>query len=97
MKQGRLSPNSNLLKPSQFFEDQLTAIDLWASQRNHKSIPHALPCLLQALLSQSMRERALWTLARYMDLGPAAVASAMVRRESKEVIYYFFFKKKKTL
>ncbi len=65
---------------SRFFEDQLTAVDLWTQQGGDlrsKPSPQALPCLLQALLSQSMRERALWCLARYMDLGPWAVGRAL--------------------
>ena len=75
----RTIPNSVHWVPSTFFEDQLKGLDIWTAQGDAtKPSPAALPCLLQALLSQSMREKALWSLARYMDLGPWAVGRALM-------------------
>jgi regulator-associated protein of mTOR len=65
-------------KPSTFFTDQLTAFDVWlefGSER--KKPPEQLPIVLQVLLSQSHRLRALNLLARFLDLGPWAVNLAL--------------------
>jgi len=56
----------------------LAALDIWVMGATPDKPPSpALPCLLQALLSQSMRERSLWTLARFVDLGPWAVSRVL--------------------
>eukprot|EP01100_Stratorugosa_tubuloviscum_P001655 TRINITY_DN1375_c0_g1_i1.p1 TRINITY_DN1375_c0_g1~~TRINITY_DN1375_c0_g1_i1.p1 ORF type:complete len:771 (-),score=346.02 TRINITY_DN1375_c0_g1_i1:17-2329(-) len=68
-------------KPSSFFQDQLTAFELWLQFNSKKSWepPQQLPILLQVLLSQlpPHRIRALQLLARFMDLGPWAVGQSL--------------------
>lgn len=57
-----------------FFEQNLTAFELWlkyASNTRHP--PEQLPIVLQVLLSQVHRIRALVLLSRFLDLGPWAV------------------------
>lgn len=57
-----------------FFEQNLTAFELWlkyASNTRHP--PEQLPVVLQVLLSQVHRIRALVLLSRFLDLGPWAV------------------------
>lgn len=57
-----------------FFEQNLTAFELWlkyASNARHP--PEQLPIVLQVLLSQVHRIRALVLLSRFLDLGPWAV------------------------
>ena len=66
-------------KHSAFFEQQLTAFEYWLK---YKSIdldkpPEQLPVLLQVLLSQIHRLRALVLLSKYLDLGPKAVHLAL--------------------
>jgi len=57
-----------------FFTDQLTAFDLWLDFSTASSEPpEHLPVVLQALLSQTHRLRALHLLKKYLALGPAAV------------------------
>ena len=60
---------------SPFFTEQLTAFDVWlkygAETRNP---PEQLPIVLQVLLSQVHRLRALELLGRFLDLGPWAVS-----------------------
>lgn len=75
--------SANLLQMSQqqqqkqftgFFEQNLTAFELWlkyASNTRHP--PEQLPIVLQVLLSQVHRIRALVLLSRFLDLGPWAV------------------------
>jgi regulatory associated protein of mTOR len=65
-----------------FFEDQLTAFEVWlqfASDVRIKQnrIPEQLPVVLQVLLSQSHRLRALVLLATFLDLGIWAVNLAL--------------------
>ena len=67
---------------SSFFADQLTAFEVWlqfASETKLKQNrpPEQLPIVLQVLLSQSHRLRALVLLARFLDLGPWAVNLAL--------------------
>lgn len=58
-----------------FFEQQLTAFDLWLKYAgpSTKEPPEQLPIVLQVLLSQVHRLRALILLSKFLDLGPWAV------------------------
>lgn len=61
-----------------FFEEQLTAFEVWlrlGSQERRP--PEQLPIVLQVLLSQVHRTRALELLGRFLDLGPWAVNLAL--------------------
>lgn len=63
---------------SPFFSEQLTAFQVWLSlSHNPSSIPEQLPIILQVLLSQVHRLRALELLGRFLDLGPWAVNLAL--------------------
>jgi regulator-associated protein of mTOR len=79
-------PSANDYINSTFFADQLTAFEVWldyAYQTRHAHLttnvppkgsqPEQLPIVLQVLLSQTHRLRALRLLARFLDLGPWAV------------------------
>ncbi|EAT40599.1 AAEL007690-PA [Aedes aegypti] len=65
-------------KHSPFFEEQLTAFQVWlegsSEQRNQ---PEQLPIVLQVLLSQVHRLRALELLGHFLDLGPEEVNLAL--------------------
>lgn len=63
---------------SQFFTEQLRAFEVWLERRGpaHKS-PEQLPIVLQVLLSQSHRLRALVLLSKFLDLGSWAVNLAL--------------------
>ncbi|CAG8587642.1 23373_t:CDS:2 [Gigaspora margarita] len=65
-------------KHSTFFDEQLTAFEVWLSKGSvsHKP-PEQLPIVLQVLLSQVHRSRALGLLSKYLDLGPRAVSLAL--------------------
>lgn len=57
-----------------FFEQNLTAFELWLKYgSNTRHPPEQLPIVLQVLLSQVHRVRALVLLSRFLDLGPWAV------------------------
>ncbi|CCE65564.1 hypothetical protein TPHA_0L02130 [Tetrapisispora phaffii CBS 4417] len=57
-----------------FFEQNLTAFELWLKYySNSRNPPEQLPIVLQVLLSQVHRIRALVLLSRFLDLGPWAV------------------------
>lgn len=59
---------------SGFFEQNLTAFELWLKYvSNVRNPPEQLPIVLQVLLSQVHRIRALVLLSRFFDLGPWAV------------------------
>lgn len=60
---------------STFFEQQLTAFDIWLKYAgpSTKVPPEQLPIVLQVLLSQVHRLRALILLSKFLDLGPWAV------------------------
>uniref|UniRef100_A0A034VQR6 Regulatory-associated protein of mTOR n=1 Tax=Bactrocera dorsalis TaxID=27457 RepID=A0A034VQR6_BACDO len=61
-----------------FFEQQLTAFQVWLDRESEsRSPPEQLPIVLQVLLSQVHRLRALELLARFLDLGPWAVNLAL--------------------
>eukprot|EP00040_Diaphanoeca_grandis_P032726 m.199067 g.199067 ORF g.199067 m.199067 type:complete len:1326 (+) comp32720_c0_seq1:176-4153(+) len=64
-----------------FFSDQLTAFEVWLSMQPEDSgtedPPEQLPIVLQVLLSQQHRLRALELLERFLSLGPWAVRKAL--------------------
>lgn len=63
---------------SSFFEQNLTAFELWLKYgSNTKNPPEQLPIVLQVLLSQVHRVRALVLLSKFLDLGPWAVYLAL--------------------
>jgi regulator-associated protein of mTOR len=63
---------------STFFEQHLTAFELWLKYAsNSRQPPEQLPIVLQVLLSQVHRVRALVLLSRFLDLGPWAVYLAL--------------------
>jgi WD40 repeat protein len=73
---------------SPFFSEQLTAFEIWLEFASiHKKAPHhvqdpnespeELPVVLQVLLSQAHRVRALKLLRQFLDLGPWAVNLAL--------------------
>ena len=65
-------------RPSPFFTEQLTAFEVWLEHGSeHKQPPEQLPMVLQVLLSQSYRLRALVLLGRFLDLGSWAVELAL--------------------
>eukprot|EP00741_Cyanophora_paradoxa_P021268 tig00021348_g20528.t1 len=63
---------------SPFFEEQLTAFEVWLEfGSEEKRPPEQLPIVLQVLLSQVHRLRALLLLGRFLDVGPWAVDLAL--------------------
>ena len=63
---------------STFFAEQLTAFEVWLRKGAiSKKPPRELPIVLQVLLSQIHRLRALMLLSRFLDLGPWAVHLAL--------------------
>uniref|UniRef100_T1GNY7 Uncharacterized protein n=1 Tax=Megaselia scalaris TaxID=36166 RepID=T1GNY7_MEGSC len=65
-------------KQSPFFEEQLTAFQVWLNRASDKRTPpEQLPIVLQVLLSQVHRLRALELLGRFLDSGPWAVHLAL--------------------
>lgn len=64
---------------STFFAEQLTAFDIWLEQGSvaKRMHPEQLPVVLQVLLSQAHRLKALILLCRFLDLGPWAVNIAL--------------------
>lgn len=60
---------------SKFFTDQLSAFDIYLTNGDAmtQKPPEQLPVVLQVLLSQQHRVRALILLGRFLDLGPWAV------------------------
>ncbi|KAI5954778.1 KOG1 [Candida theae] len=60
---------------STFFEQQLTAFEIWLKYAgpSTKEAPEQLPIVLQVLLSQVHRLRALILLSKFLDLGPWGV------------------------
>ena len=65
-------------KNSSFFTEQLTAFEVYLTQGaiTHKP-PDQLPVVLQVLLSQQHRVRALILLGKFLDMGPWAVNLAL--------------------
>ena len=65
-------------QPSPFFSEQLTAFELWLEHGSaDKTPPEQLPIVLQVLLSQVHRLRALVLLGRFLDMGSWAVDLAL--------------------
>lgn len=65
-------------KPSPFFTEQLAAFEMWLDHGSErKKPPEQLPIVLQVLLSQSHRFRALVLLGRFLDMGAWAVDLAL--------------------
>ncbi|GAB4817626.1 hypothetical protein N2152v2_004672 [Parachlorella kessleri] len=65
-------------QPSPFFSEQLTAFELWLEHGSpDKRPPEQLPIVLQVLLSQVHRLRALVLLGRFLDMGAWAVDLAL--------------------
>ncbi|KAG7576530.1 WD40 repeat [Arabidopsis thaliana x Arabidopsis arenosa] len=65
-------------QPSPFFTEQLTAFEVWLDHGSeHKKPPEQLPIVLQVLLSQCHRFRALVLLGRFLDMGSWAVDLAL--------------------
>jgi len=64
---------------SQFFTEQLTAFQVWLKLEriSQNSVPEQLPIVLQVLLSQAHRSRALELLGKFLNLGPQAVDHAL--------------------
>ena len=63
---------------SKFFAEQLTAFEVYLAQgAPQQEAPSQLPIVLQVLLSQVHRLRALILLSRFLDLGPWAVNLAL--------------------
>ncbi|GMH48477.1 hypothetical protein TL16_g00298 [Triparma laevis f. inornata] len=64
-----------------FFAEQLTAFEVWLEfgrgQRGEIKAPEQLPVVLQVLLSQAHRVRALVLLRKFLDLGPWSVNLAL--------------------
>jgi len=59
---------------STFFTEQLTAFEVWLEfGTEEKKPPEQLPIVLQVLLSQQHRQRALVLLGKFLDLGYWAV------------------------
>ncbi|GLT45528.1 hypothetical protein SLA2020_193540 [Shorea laevis] len=70
-------PNAEF-QPSPFFTEQLTAFEVWLDHGSeHKKPPEQLPIVLQVLLSQCHRFRALFLLVKFLDMGPWAVDLAL--------------------
>ncbi|KAJ4978640.1 hypothetical protein NE237_009420 [Protea cynaroides] len=70
-------PNAEF-QPSPFFSEQLTAFEVWLDHGSEqKKPPEQLPIVLQVLLSQCHRFRALVLLGRFLDMGPWAVDLAL--------------------
>lgn len=65
-------------QPSNFFSEQLTAFELWLEHGSSEMRPpEQLPIVLQVLLSQVHRVRALVLLGRFLDMGAWAVDLAL--------------------
>lgn len=63
---------------SPFFEQQLTAFQVWLEGNpDPQNPPEQLPIVLQVLLSQAHRIRALELLEKFLDIGPWAVNLAL--------------------
>ncbi|UJR21912.1 hypothetical protein I4U23_024982 [Adineta vaga] len=86
LKQTESGIREPIYEPSSFFADQLTAFSVWlgensllttTDERENLKQPEQLPIVLQVLLSQSHRQRALDLLARFLDIGTWAVHLAL--------------------
>ena len=77
-QQARLSGVDPEYHHSEFFADQLTAFEVYLEQGAVEGEePQQLPIVLQVLLSQNHRLRALILLSKFLDTGPWAVKLAL--------------------
>lgn len=61
-----------------FFTEQIEIFDAWLKYNvNSQNSPEQLPVVLQVLLSQQHRLKALELLAKFIDMGPWAVSAAL--------------------
>jgi regulator-associated protein of mTOR len=61
-----------------FFTEQIEIFDTWLRYNvNSRSPPEQLPIILQVLLSQQHRTKALELLCKFLDFGPWAVSAAL--------------------
>ncbi|CAM8961889.1 unnamed protein product [Rhodiola kirilowii] len=73
----RIDPDAEF-QASPFFTEQLVAFEVWLDHGSeHKKPPEQLPIVLQVLLSQCHRYRALVLLGRFLDMGSWAVDLAL--------------------
>lgn len=76
--QARATNTDPIYHNSEFFAEQLTAFEIYLDQdAMEQKEPEQLPIVLQVLLSQVHRLRALMLLSRFLDLGPWAVKLAL--------------------
>ena len=74
----RLQQQPSSFRPSTFFQEQLTAFEVWLDFGAEKRTqPEQLPIVLQVLLSQTHRLRALQLLGRFLDMGSWATVHAL--------------------
>ena len=77
-KAARLAGVEAEYQSSEFFADQLTAFDVYLTQGAVESQePQQLPIVLQVLLSQNHRLKALVLLSQFLDIGSWAVKMAL--------------------
>eukprot|EP00002_Diphylleia_rotans_P037867 TRINITY_DN8515_c0_g1_i2.p1 TRINITY_DN8515_c0_g1~~TRINITY_DN8515_c0_g1_i2.p1 ORF type:complete len:916 (+),score=160.58 TRINITY_DN8515_c0_g1_i2:65-2812(+) len=75
---GYLQNPARGFRPSRFFHEQLTAFQVWLDiPSEHRKPPEQLPIVLQVLLSQNHRARALRLISRFVNLGTWAVHTAL--------------------
>lgn len=65
-------------EPSTFFDDQLTAFEVWVESGNMSEVPEQLPCVLLALTQVLYRVRAFTLLSKYLDSGRTAGRRAIL-------------------
>ncbi|AYU79393.1 Raptor N-terminal CASPase like domain containing protein, putative [Leishmania donovani] len=65
-------------EPSSFFDDQLTAFEVWVESGDMAEVPEQLPCVLLALTQVLYRVRAFTLLAKYLDSGRTAGKRAIL-------------------
>jgi hypothetical protein len=65
-------------EPSTFFDDQLTAFEVWVESGDMSEVPEQLPCVLLALTQVLYRVRAFTLLAKYLDSGRTAGKRAIL-------------------
>ncbi|KAG5503206.1 hypothetical protein GH5_04269 [Leishmania sp. Ghana 2012 LV757] len=65
-------------EPSTFFDDQLTAFEVWVESGDMAEVPEQLPCVLLALTQVLYRVRAFTLLAKYLDSGRTAGKRAIL-------------------
>ena len=83
-----LEDETAVFQHSPFFTEQLTAFDVWLKYgAESRAPPEQLPIVLQVLLSQVHRLRALELLGRFLDLGPWAVSLVIFYKHLLSCIY----------